>query len=134
MASHGNNQWGTNGMGPMILDSNAADVAVSVDWMRLPPYAMSGSYSMVFDAGTSATWQKLTSTLALVNGTSATISYRVGDTATPDASWTALTPLAASGGVLSGSGRYIQFTVQLSTTDASKAPALKDVTITYKLP
>ena len=71
---------------------------------------------------------------AVVNGTSATISYRVGDTATPDASWTPLTALAGSGGVLSGSGRYIQFTVQLSTTDASKAPTLKDVTINYRLP
>ena len=134
MASHGNNQWGTLGMGPMILDSTAGDAAVSVDWMRLPPYATAGTYSMVFDAGVSATWQKLMSTLATPVGTSATISYRVGDSATPDATWSALAPLTGSAGPLAGTGRYIQFTVQLSTTDPSKAPTLKDVTIAYRLP
>jgi hypothetical protein len=134
MASHAGAQWGTLAMGPMIVDSVAGDAAVSVDWMRLPPYAASGSFTMSFDAGVSVAWQKLTSTLTSPAGTTGTITYRIGDTATPDATWTAMAAVTGAGGPLVGTGRYIQFTVQLSTTDTSKAPVLKDVTLTYKLP
>jgi hypothetical protein len=35
---------------------------------------------------------------------------------------------------LTGAGRYIQFTVQRSTSDGARTPALKNVALIYKLP
>ena len=57
--------------------------------------------------------------------------YRMGDSPTPDASWTAFAPVG-TGGVVSGSSRYIQYMVTMTSTAGTKAPIVQDVTITYK--
>src|SRR4029078_9781318 len=63
MISHTSMAWGTAAMRPVIIDSALADGTLSVDWIRLAPYAASGTYtSAVFDAGVAVTWQKLTAT------------------------------------------------------------------------
>jgi len=89
-----------------------------------------------FDAGsTAAIWTKLANGVTLATGTTATVSYRVGSTPTPDATWSAPTTLtAATGGVITGTGRYLEVTVQLAaSSDLKKAPAVKDMAATFKL-
>jgi hypothetical protein len=136
MATHSGTQWGTLGMGPMILDSVVDATAVSVDYIRVPPYAASGSFTMRFDAGSqAATWTKLTNGVTVLSGTTASVSYRTGNTPTPDATWSASTALAgAAGGTLTGTGRYLEVTVQMAASaDLKRAPAVKDMAATFKL-
>ena len=49
----------------------------------------------------------------------------------PDGTWTAFVPLAASGASIDASSRYLQYRVELSTTDASNTPALLDITFEF---
>jgi Domain of unknown function (DUF4082)/Bacterial Ig domain/Bacterial Ig-like domain (group 3)/Calx-beta domain/Cadherin-like domain/Purple acid Phosphatase, N-terminal domain len=136
MATHTGAQWGTLSMGPMILDAVADTTAVSVDYIRVPPYAASGGFTMRFDAGSEAAiWTRLTNGVTLLSGTTATVSYRVGSTPAPDATWSASTTLAgAAGGTLTGTGRYLEVTVQMAASaDAKRAPAVKDMAATFKL-
>jgi len=138
--SHTSMAWGTAAMAPVISDTTAGDAALSVDWIRVTPFASSGSYtSAVFDAGATVTWTKLTANNTIVpyfsccttSGTTNLITYRVGDTPTPDGSWTPFTALGTAG-ALTGSSRYIQYMVQMTTTNPAKAPAVQDVTLQFR--
>jgi hypothetical protein len=132
MISHTSMAWGTAMMRPAIVDTAVGDGALSVDYMRLTPYAASGVYtSAVFDADGSATWQKLTSTSTIPSGTTSTITYRMGETPVPDETWTSFTALG-TGGVMTGSSRYVQFAIQMTTTAVAKTPVVQDVTILFK--
>jgi hypothetical protein len=138
--SHTSMAWGTAAMAPVIIDSTIADGALMVDWIRATPFAGSGTYtSSVFDAGAAVTWTKLTSTNTIVPyfsccsvaGTTTVITYRTGNSPVPDASWTPFTALGTAG-ALTGSSRYIQYMVQMTTTNPAKAPAVQDVTVQFK--
>jgi hypothetical protein len=133
MISHTSMAWGTATMRPVVIDSTVGDGALAVDWMRLTPYALSGTYtSAMFDAGATVLWQKLTSTSTIPSGSTSTITYRSGSTPTPDdGTWTAFTALG-TGGVLSGSSRYVQFRIQMTSTTGAKAPVIQDVTVQFK--
>ena len=89
--------------------------------------------SRVFDAGAPANWGTLAWTGSTPTGTSLALSYRIGNTATPDGSWTVFVPVASSGAALAGNSRYIQYRATLTTSDPSQTPFLNDVTITYAL-
>jgi len=132
MITHGNMAWGAATMRPVIVDSTTGDGALVVDWIRMTPYAGSGTYtSAVFDAGDAVAWQKLTTTSTIPSGTTSTITYRTGSTPTPDGTWTPLTALGA-GGALAGSSRYVQFTIQIATASGARSPVIQDVTVQYK--
>jgi len=132
MITHGNMAWGAATMRPVIVDSTAGDGALVVDWIRMTPYAGSGTYtSAVFDAGDAVAWQKLTTTSTIPSGTTSTITYRTGGTPTPDGTWTPLTAPGA-GGALAGSSRYVQFTIQIATASGARSPVIQDVTVQYK--
>jgi hypothetical protein len=47
----------------------------------------------------------------------------------PDASWTAFTP--AVNGAITGSSRYLQYRLDLSTTDVKQTPVVTDVTVGF---
>ena len=87
------------------------------------------------------TWVKVNSTNSIApwfsccatSGTTNVMSYRMGDTPTPDASWTAFAPVG-TGGTVTGSSRYIQYMFAMTSTAGTKAPIVQDVTITYKRP
>jgi hypothetical protein len=139
MISHTAMAWGTATMRPVINDAAVGDGALGVDWMQLAPYTASATYtSAVFDAGATVAWQKLTTTTTILpwfsccatSGTTTAITYRTGDTPTPDATWTAFTTLG-TGGALTGSSRYVQYMVQM-TSNGVKAPAVQDLSIIYK--
>ena len=117
---------------PAIVDAAVGDGAVKVDWIRMTPYASSGTYtSPVYDAGASVAWQRMlyvSDLTSLISGV--TIEVRTGDTAVPDASWTAFraTPL---GGLIGTTGRYAQYRVTLTTTLTSSTPVIKEVALLY---
>jgi hypothetical protein len=133
VGSHTGLQWGSLAMAPVILDSASGDGGVTVDWIRLSPYAASGTFSKVFDAGGVATWTKLTTSATVPAGSAVSVSYRTGNTAAPDASWSAFTTLAGTGGTLTGSGQYMELRMQFSTTNSIKTPVVNDFTIVYKM-
>jgi hypothetical protein len=126
--------FGATQMRPIASDFNAAIPELSVDWLRMSPYAGSGTFdSRVFDAGAgqSTDWGALSWSATTPAGTGVTLSVRTGDTAIPDASWTAFSPIASSGDDIPGSSRYLQYRVQLTTADPAQTPALSDVSIAY---
>jgi hypothetical protein len=104
-----------------------------VDWMRLTPYAASGAYtSKVFDAGFVAVWMNANWTAAAPAGTGVVVSYRTGNTPTPDGTWTAFTTVAAPGGALAGQSRYLQFKIQETTTKPGQTSVVNDLTVVYR--
>ncbi len=119
-------------MRPIISDYSLGGSGVTVDWVHLTPYAASAIFtSQVLDAGAVVNWTSIAWTASLPAGTSLSLSVREGNTATPDGTWTAFAPIATSGGSIVGNTRYIQYQVQLSTTDTSQTAVLNDVTASY---
>ena len=114
-------------------DLQGAAPTLNMDWLRLlPPYNSPCTFtSRVFDAGGTVSWDTLSWTSTTPTGTSLALSYRTGDTPTPNGTWSSFANVANSGTALSGSSRYIQYQSNLSTTDASQTPILEDVTITH---
>ncbi len=129
MISHGSMAFGTTAMRPVIVDTTGGDGALGVDWIRMTPYSGSGSFtSAVFDAGDVVLWQKVTTTSSVPSGTSMVVTYRRGDTPVPDASWTAFATVP-SNGTISGSSRYVQFAIQISSSSTGKSPVIQDVRV-----
>jgi hypothetical protein len=122
----------TANMEPLMGDYSVGGGAVTVDWMRLTPYTNSGSYlSRVFDAGSTVTWLDAQWAASIPAGASVALSVRMGNTPTPDASWTDFVPMASSGATIGGSSRYAQYRVDLSTTNSGQTPVLQAVTLEY---
>jgi hypothetical protein len=121
-----------NNMSPLISDLNVGGGTVVVDWMRMTPYAPSGTFiSRVFDAGEGVTWNTLSWDDSTPANTSLTLSVRTGNTPTPDSTWTAFTPVTTSGGTIGVASRYAQYEAALATSDPNQTPALQDVTLTF---
>jgi hypothetical protein len=122
----------TGSMRPAITDQTTGDGAVSVDWIRMTPYAAAGSYtSPVYDAGAEVVWQTASWVTDLVAGTNVVVEVRTGTTSTPDTiNWTAFRTLS-SGDVVGGTSRYAQYRVSLSTTVPNAAPVVKEVVVTF---
>jgi hypothetical protein len=117
-------------MRPAISDLNVGGASVSADWIRMTPYAPSGSFtSRVFDAGSPSTWGEATWSADLPAGTALALFARQGSTPVPDGTWTAFTSIPSSGSVVGGSSQYIQYRADLSTSDPDQTPALEDFTL-----
>ena len=126
--------FGATQMRPIASDYDASAPELSIDWLRMSDYPGSGAFdSRVFDAGAgqSADWGALSWSGSTPSGTGVALSVRSGNTATPDASWTAFSPIAASGGDIPGSSRYLQYRAQLTTTNPAVTPTLGEVSISY---
>ena len=119
-------------MRPAITDQTVGGGGVSVDWMRMTPNAASGVYtSAVFDATAPVAWKNLSWDADVPAGTSLLVEVRTGTTATPDATnWTAFQAIA-SGGAMTGTSRYAQYRVTVSTTVPNAAPAVKEVAVNF---
>jgi hypothetical protein len=119
-------------MRPGISDFTIGSGSVAVEWLRMSPYSAAGSFtSRVFDAGSSVTWTTLSFTNQLPAGTSLVVSVRTGNTATPDGTWTSFVTLAGSGSNVGATARYLQYRVDLTTSDLNQTPVLQDVTVAY---
>ena len=105
---------------------------VKVEWMHMSPYATPGTFtSRVFDGGTAVTWSTLSWTAVVPTGTTTLALFvRTGNTATPDGTWSAFTPIT-NGGSINQTARFAQYQAQFTATDTSQTPVLKDVTICF---
>jgi hypothetical protein len=116
-------------MRPLASDLTVGGGSVSIDWIRMSPFAASGNFdSRVYDAGQSTTWGTFSWTSVLPTGTGVTLSVRTGDTPSPDASWTAFQQVN-NGAAIGISSRYLQYRAALSTTNSLSTPQLQDVTM-----
>ena len=119
--------------GPMrpvaASDFNAFSGTITVDWVRMSPYAAAGSFlSRVFDASSVVDWADIRWTAAVPDGTTLSISVRTGMSALPDDTWTAFVPIAAPR-LLGIRSRYIQYRAELTSSLPDRTPELLDLVI-----
>jgi probable HAF family extracellular repeat protein len=115
---------------PLASDLALGGPTLSLDWLRLTPYAAAGSFhSRVADAGIAADWGAVTFTRQIPPSASAGVLARTGPTPAPDGFWSAFAPIATSGGSLAQTGRYAQYRLDLATADPDVTPAVLDVTL-----
>jgi hypothetical protein len=115
---------------PVVSDFNAGGGTVSVDWLRMSPFSSAGTYiSRVFDAGALVSWGSPSLAANTPAGTAATASVRTGNTPTPDATWTDFASAAGS-----GTFRYAQYRLDLTTTDPAQTPTVGSVTLATSNP
>ncbi len=121
--------------GPMAVaasDYNAGGGTVTVDWVRMSPYASPGTFtSRVFDGGNGAQWQSLDATTTTPAGTSAAFETRSGESASPDGSWSSWQPVGAGGAIASPSARRLQYRATLTSSSPDATPAVARVAIGY---
>jgi hypothetical protein len=102
---------------PLLSDSVRTDANLTADWLRLGTYAASGTFtSRVFDAQAPVIWDGLSWDATVPTGATLTVKVRSGSTATPDATWTAFTTIAAAGGSIGRTARYVQYQLTLTST------------------
>ncbi len=112
-----------------ISDVLSNDGSLSVDWLRVSPYAPSGVYgSKVFDQGSPANWGVVSWNASTPAGTSLTVQVRKGNTPTPDASWTNFTDVV-NGGNIGGNSQYLQYRVNLSTSNNTVTPVFSNINV-----
>jgi hypothetical protein len=114
-----------------ISDYVSTDAGLSIDWLHVAPYQTAGTFtSRVFDAGDATTWGAVNWHGDTPPGTSLAISVSTGNTPNPnDGSWSSFTPVKAPGTAVNSTSRYIQYKVELATTDKKVSPVLKKVSI-----
>ncbi len=113
---------------PLASDLVAGGASLAVDWLRMSPFAPSGSFaSRIFDAGATASWDEVTWSSAEPAGTSLAISVRAGASPAPDASWSAFAPVGAPGEPAGVVGRYAQYQAALATSDPAATSVLDEV-------
>jgi hypothetical protein len=100
----------TTSMRPAARDQAVGGGAITMDWMRMSPYAASGTYtSTVINALSIVDWVKASWTADTPAGTDVVVSYRTGNTNQVDATWTPFTTVPTSGAALGASSKFLQF-------------------------
>ncbi len=118
-------------MRPLFSDLVVSGPSLTVDWAHMTPYNGPCTYtSRVFDAGEMVTWDTLSWTSEVPTGTGLSLSYSIGDTPTPDGSWSAFVTVGSSPAALGGSSQYIQYKADFSATDTTHTPVLEDLSFT----
>ncbi|WP_295692961.1 fibronectin type III domain-containing protein, partial [Lapillicoccus sp.] len=112
--------WRSSSLVVVLQDSTTDATPLVVDWLRVSPFAASGTYqSAVVDAGATVGWDTLAFTGTLPAGTTRTIQVRSGDTPTPTSPgtpWTGWTTVASSGASIARSSRYLQYQILMTST------------------
>jgi hypothetical protein len=119
-------------MRAVVRDNTTGGTAVLVDWLRLTPYAPTGTFtSRVLDGGSSVLWDSASWTAGVPAGTTSVVRVRTGNSATPNATWSGYTTLGSSGASINVRSRYIQYQVVLTTTTPTLSPVFQDITMRY---
>ena len=128
--AHGSGRHRRRPCGRLRATSTPAAAPCRVDWMRMSPYATSGTFtSRVLDAGALADWRTLEVTDTTPAGTAIGYEVRIGDTTDPDdGTWSAFTPIVG-GGDVPGMSRYAQYRATLTTTAPGSTPVVERVAI-----
>jgi hypothetical protein len=120
-----------------VYQSHNGGAAPSLDIDRIwvyPTYVASGSLqSCTVDTGiASSPWTTADWAATVPGGTGLQLRTRTSD---DDATWSAWSaPLTASGQAITSSpGRYLQYLVELSTSDPNQSPVLESLTLGYLL-
>ncbi len=118
---------------PLFGDLATTDPPMVVDWLRVLPYAASGTYtSRVLDGQASVIWDGLSWDATVPTGTTLTVKVRSGNTPTPDASWTAYATIPASGGAMNRTARYVQYQLTMTSTGSRfRTPQVRSVTAAF---
>jgi hypothetical protein len=121
----------SEGMRPIITDNVAGGQVNRVNWMRMSPYATSGTFeSRIFDGGGPSIWGNVTWAAETPAGTSIALSIRSGNTAVPDITWSGYSSIT-NGASIGISARYVQYRAVLSTTNADLTPVLNEISLRY---
>jgi hypothetical protein len=107
---------------------------LQVEWMRISPYARAGRFtSRVLDAGATVTWTTADWQADVPDPTSLAVAVRTGDSPRPEATWTRWRPVAGTGRPVAAASpsRYLQYRVDLATTDPSYTPVLRRMAVRY---
>lgn len=118
-----------NPMGLWIL-TQGIDRPFNAEWARWNQYPAGGTFvSCPIDAGQIVNWQTLTQTRQTPDDTSVTVETRSSDDL---ASWSAWSSpdSSASSAIDSPAGRYLQYRLTLTTSDALRSPQIDAVTAT----
>jgi hypothetical protein len=130
ISTPGITQTVTSNMNVQISDYPAGGVSLNVDWIRISPYASSGSFtSQVFDGGAAKNWGGASWNAAVPANTTLSVFTREGNTSTPDGTWTPYTQVASSGANVGGTSQYIQYRIDLTSSNNAATPAFKDISI-----
>ena len=114
-----------------ISPSGFGSITLSTD--DLPGKAASswGSFvSGVLDARAMVDWEHAMWQADVPAGSTLRVSVRTGSTATPDSTWTAWQAVPANGGKLTGSSRYIEYRVEMTSARGAVPPALYTIGFT----
>jgi hypothetical protein len=121
----------SSAMNVQISDFPAGGSGVSVDWLRVTPFDTTGTFeSRIYDGGASKNWGDASWTAEVPLGTSLGVSLRKGDTPVPDGTWSSYTPVSVSGDSVGGVSRYIQYKIDLATSNNMVTPVFKNLGIT----
>jgi hypothetical protein len=116
---------------PAVVSNYNGSPAILVDYVHLTDYAPSGTFvSQVFDAGSNATWGAVNWSANVPSGASLLVEISVGNSATPDGTWSAFTAVA-NGGSVNLSGRYVRYRITLVSADGSATGTLNDIALSY---
>lgn len=119
----------TESMRPAISDANNNSVAITVDWIQVSPYVSAGTFtSRIFDAGAVKSWQQATWNATIPENTTLVVSQRQANTpeAIASATWN---PIPTNGFVIGGVSQYIQYKVDMATSNTAITPVLLDISI-----
>ena len=115
-----------------VVSNLAGGPTLSLDWLRMSPYATSGTFvSHVLDAG-ATTWLNLVWLGNQPAGTTVSFETHTGNSANPnDGTWSAWASISATGAANSPSARYLQYRATLTSYAGTISPGVDQVTISY---
>ena len=114
-------------MRPLAADHNAGGGTLTIDWLRMGPYAVEGIFtSRTFDAGQAVHWTDLSYTATIPSGS--TLAFET-QTSTDGIVWSGWAPVNSP--ISSPDGRYVRYRASFTTGNPSITPTLEDVTITF---
>ncbi len=101
---------------------------MQVDWVRAGAYPSSGSYtSCALDAGANVTWQTVSQVSDIPSGTGVSVQTRTSSDGVNWSNWAAVLGNA----VTSPAGRFLQYRLDLSSTNAFLSPEVRQVSLAY---
>jgi hypothetical protein len=117
--------------GTAVTNTSGGEVQLAAG-SQAAAFVSSGTFiSSVYDAGRSVSWGTANWDATVPAGTTLTVLVRSGTTATPDGTWSSWTTVSNGGSLSSIHGRYLQYELQLTTTNPLATPILSDIWFTW---